>query len=68
MQIKSWTVRARSRMRPAARISAISARRSGALMRSGDKGLGPEWVSYMETVRDQLMISGRYAGNSITQA
>ena len=58
---------ARRRMRPAARIWATSARRSAAVMRSGDKGLGPTWVSYMATVRDQLMISGRYARNTITQ-
>jgi hypothetical protein len=32
-------------MRAAARMSAISASRSAALMRSGDKGFGAEWAS-----------------------
>jgi hypothetical protein len=53
---KELDCRARRRMGPAAKVSAISARRSAALMRLGDKGFGPAWVSYMETVRDQWMI------------
>jgi hypothetical protein len=48
------------RMRAAAKIWPISASRSAAVMRSGDKGFGAGWVSRMETLRDQLMIGGRY--------
>jgi hypothetical protein len=40
-------------MRAAARIWAISANLSAAVMRSGDKGFGAGWVSRMKTVRDQ---------------
>jgi hypothetical protein len=50
-------------MRAAARIWAISANRSAAFMRSGDKGFGAGWASRMETVRDQLMI-GRTVPNN----
>jgi len=39
-----------------------------AVMRSGDKEFGAGWGSRMETVRDQLMIGGRYPRTRITQA
>jgi hypothetical protein len=45
----------RMRMRAAARIWPISANRSAAVMRSGDRGFGAGWASRMETVRNQLM-------------